>query len=159
MLEIFLFFSFETKIKIHASIPHSLKFSGQIFPREKLTLYILFPVVCNLQCFASKYSEWICSGTPSRNKGGSSTLRSINHLSQDFKSMLNYDFLIAALFYLSLSSTNKGAPEYGSLRRRKSTVEGAAAASYSIPLTLVLGTYTNFCSKQGMLHSSAFNVG
>ena len=93
-------------------------------------------------------------------RGGSSTLRSINHLSQDFKSMLNYDFLIAALFYLSLSSTNKGAPEYGSLRRRrKSTVEGAAAASYSIPLTLVLGTYTNFCSKQGMLHSSAFNVG
>ena len=87
------------------------------------------------------------------------TLRSINHLSQDFKSMLNYDFLIAALFYLSLSSTNKGAPKYGSLRRRKPTVEGAAAASYSIPLTLVLGTYTNFCSKQGMLHSSAFNVG
>ena len=101
------------------------------------------------------------SGTPffkKQGQGGSSTLRSINHLSQDFKSMLNYDFLIAALFYLSLSSTNKGAPKYGSLRRRKPT-EGAAA-SYSIPLTLVLGTYyTNFCSKQGMLHSSAFNIG
>jgi hypothetical protein len=42
--------------------------------------------------------------------------------------MLNYDFLIAALFYLSLSSTNKGAPKYGSLRRRKPT-EGRPVVS------------------------------
>ena len=99
----------------------------------------------------------ISSGAPFfKKEGGSSTLCSINHLSQDFKSMLNYNFLIAALFYLSLSSTNKGGSGVWNLRRRKPSYRRSCSKLLN---PAHLGTYTNFCSKQGMLHSSAFNVG